>query len=402
MNKEYLNFSVEELADDREFIAWVLQGENQKAWELFLTENPDFRFTASRARKILEILRDHRDKLSTDDILKIWKNIEGFNKSIRNPQRLLKIRTILRYAAVLLIILSIGSAGYWFSNQKQKSYVYKSNFGSGNGNQSYLFLSNGTKVDLEKKDSKIALNADKKIIIDNEKEIDLSKISTSDESIMNEVVIPFGKKSQLILEDGTKVWINAGSRMAFPTRFTGNKREVYLEGEAYFEVAHNQEKPFIVNTNDINVKVLGTKFNISAYKLDNLIETVLIEGKVAIKEQSALGFLKSETILSPNQKASFNLSDRSISVLNEPDVESDIAWTAGWFKFSQQSVNVVLNKLQRYYNVQFVFEHEFSSADLISGKLDLKDSIEEVMVALADVADLQYRINDSNIYIDKR
>jgi len=395
MNKEYLNFSVEELADDREFIAWALQGKNQKAWELFLAENPDFRFTVSRARKILEILRDHHDKLNSDDILKIWKNIDGFNKSIRSPQRQFKIRTILRYAAVLFVALSIGSAGYWFSNQKQKSYFYKSNFGSGTVNQSYLFLSNGTKVDLEKKDSKIALNADKKIIIDNEKEIDLSKISSSDESKMNEVVIPFGKKSQLILEDGTKVWLNAGSRMAFPTKFTGNKREVFLEGEAYFEVAHDQKIPFIVNTAEINIKVLGTRFDLSAFRTDNLIETVLIEGKVAIKEQSALGLLKSETILSPNQKASFSLIDHSISVDNEPDVENTIAWTAGWFKFSQQSINDVLNKLQRYYNVQFVFDHEFSSADLITGKLDLKDDPERVIAALAVISKTRYVKQDT-------
>jgi transmembrane sensor len=401
MDIKYLNYSVEELADDREFIAWVLQGKNSRAWELFLSEYPDLRFTAGRARKILEVLRDRRERLSPEDILKIWKNIDAFNHLAQHPQRQFKIHTILRYAAVIFLVLSIGSAGYWFSNQKQKTYDFKSNYKTDTRDQSYLFLSNGLKVDLEKKDSKIALNADKKIVIDDEQEIDLSKTSASDKLTMNEVVIPFGKKSQLLLEDGTKVWINAGSRMAFPTKFTGNKREVYLEGEAYFEVAHNQEKPFIVNTNDINVKVLGTKFNISAYRSDNLIETVLIEGKVAIKEQSTLGFLKRETILSPNQKADFSMSDHTITVNDEADVENVIAWTEGWFKFRRQDINNVFNRLERYYNVHFVFEHEFSSADQISGKLDLKESIEEVMKALADVSNFHYRINESIININK-
>lgn len=401
MDIKYLNYSVEELADDREFIAWVLHGKNRSAWELFLAEYPDFRFTAGRARKILEVLRDRREKLSPDDILKIWKNIDAFNHLAQHPQRQIKMRTILRYAAVIFFVLSIGSAGIWWSNQKHGAYPYQSNYKSDTDNQSYLFLSNGLKIDLEKKDSKIALNADKRIIIDDEKEIDLSKNSASNELIMNEVVIPFGKKSELLLEDGTKVWINAGSRMAFPTKFKGNKREVYLEGEAYFEVAHNQERPFIVNTNDINIKVLGTKFNISAYKSDDLIETVLIEGKVVIKEQSAFGFLKSETILSPNQKADFNLGDRTITVNDEGDVENVIAWTEGWFKFKRQDINHVFNMLERYYNVHFVFEHGFSSVDLISGKLDLKESIEEVMKALADVSNIHYRINESIIYINK-
>ncbi len=406
MDIKYLNFSVEELADDREFIGWVLHGKNNLAWELFLAEYPDFKFTADRARKILEILRDRREKLSSDEILKIWKNIDEFNNLNQNPQRQFKMYPILRYAAIIFLLVSIGSAVYWISIQNQKTYTYKSNFGSGTAdNQSHLYLSNGLKIDLEKKDSKIALNSDKRIIIDDEKEIDLSKNSPDfigNELKMNEVEIPFGKKSKLLLEDGTKVWINAGSRMAFPTKFTGNKREVYLEGEAYFEVTHNQERPFIVNTNDIKVKVLGTKFNVSAYKSDNLIETVLVEGKVAIKEQSVLGFLKSETILSPKQKADFSLSDHTLIVNEETDVENVIAWTDGWFKFKRQNINNVLNRLERYYNVNFVFEHGFSTSDLISGKLDLKESIEEVMKALADVSNFHYSINENIIYVNKQ
>jgi transmembrane sensor len=402
MNKSYLKLSVGELVDDLEFISWVLRGKNQKSWELFLTEYPEYKPTVHNARRIVELVRDHHEHLTDEDNLKIWKSIEEFNESIRNRQPKFEFRSLIRYAAVLLIALSIGSAGYWIFHESQKSYVYKSSPAAVAGNRSSLFLSNGTRIDLEKKDSKIALNSEKKIIIDNEKEIDLSQSSNPDESKMNEVVIPFGKKSHLKLEDGTRVWLNAGSRMAFPTKFTGNEREVFLEGEAYFEVAHNPELPFVVHAGEIVVKALGTRFNLSAYKTDNLFETVLIEGKVAINKQSIIGFLKNETILLPNQKASFNQSDHSISVHNDTDVEFAIAWTEGWFKFSQQSVYEVLNKLQRYYNVRFVLERQFSSTDLISGKLDLKESIEQVMAALGDVTDLQYRINGNNIYIEKK
>ncbi len=401
MDINYLNFSVEELADDREFIAWVVQGKNKTAWELFLAEYPDFRFTATRARKIIEILLDHQEKLSSDDILEIWKNIEEIDKFNHSPKHKFRINIILRYAAILFLVLSIGSAGYWYSSQKQKFYVYKSNSDSETGNQSYLFLSNGTKIDLEKKDSKIAMNSDQTILINDEKKIDMGKKAGSDESEMNEVVIPYGKKSSLLLEDGTKVWLNAGSRMAFPTKFKGNKREVFLEGEAYFEVAHNEKIPFIVNTDGIDVRVLGTKFNISAYKSDNLLETVLVDGKIAIKEKSLLSFLKNEIILIPHEKASFDRSDGSISVQNFPDVDYATSWTYGWLKFSRQNLNIVLQKLQRYYDVQFEYGQAISSTDLITGKLDLKENITQVMEAVADVADLHYEINGSNIYINK-
>jgi len=402
LKKEYLQLTVEELLENHEFIAWMLHGRHKQEWEAFLAENPEFKSTVNKARKILDLLRDRHDHLSDDDLLAIWKNIESFDEQARNRTRQIKLHAIMRYAAMLIVAISICSAGYWGFNQYRKSYVYTSTSGSGAGNQSQLHLSNGTTVDLEKENSKIAMNGDQKIVIDNEKVIDLGKTSEADESKMNEVVIPYGKKSQLTLEDGTKVWLNAGSRMAFPTKFTGKKREVFLEGEAYFEVAHNQGLPFVVNTGEIAIKVLGTRFNLSAYKSDKLTETVLLEGKVTVSELSALGFLKSETILTPNQKASYDRNNRSISVMNVADADLAIAWTEGWFKFSQQSLDEVLNKLQRYYNVQFVFDSKFPTNDLISGKLDLKEAVGSVMMALADVADIQYRIAGNQIYIEKK
>jgi len=402
LKKEYLQLTVEELLENHEFIAWMLHGRHKQEWEAFLVENPEFKSTVNKARKILDLLRDRHDHLSDDDLLAIWKNIESFDEQARKRTRQIKLHSIMRYAAVLIVAISIGSMGYWSFNLYRKSYIYTSTGDSGAGSQSKLHLSNGTTVDLEKENSKIAMNSDQKIVIDNEKVIDLSKTSEADESKMNEVVIPYGKKSQLTLEDGTKVWLNAGSRMAFPTKFAGKKREVFLEGEAYFEVAHNQVQPFVVNTGEIAIKVLGTRFNLSAYKTDKLTETVLLEGKVTVSELSALGFLKSETILSPNQKASYDRNNRSISVFDVTDADLAIAWTEGWFKFSQQSLNDVLNKLQRYYNVQFVFDSKFPTNDLISGKLDLKEAVGSVMIALADVAGIQYRIDGNQIYIEKK
>ena len=403
MKEGFAKYSLEELIENREFVAWVVRGENQKEWETFLLENPELKATAKKARKIVELLRDKHESISEDDILKIWNNIESFDTQIKNHFRQFKLHRILRYAAVLVFALLIGgSAGYWMISQNQKSYVFTGIADSGKYQQSRLFLSDGTNVNLEKENSKIALDVDKQLVINNEKVIDLSKTNNPDEAKMNEVFIPYGKKSQLILEDGTKVWLNAGSKLAFPTKFTGKKREVFLEGEAYFEVAHNQKLPFFVNTGEIVLKVLGTKFNLSAYKTDQLIETVLIDGKVTVSKQSLLGFLNSETILAPNQKASFDKENKSISVKSEPDVEFAIAWTEGWFMYSQQDLKTVLNKLQRYYNVQFIFDSGFQTTDQITGKLDLKDSIEKVMIALADVAKIQFRIADDKIYIGKK
>jgi hypothetical protein len=308
----------------------------------------------------------------------------------------------MKYAAILILALSIGSIGYWSFRENHKSSVYTSEIKPQVNGRLQLHLSNGTSVDLEKDDSKIALGTDQKITIDNEKVIDLKSSSQEDNLKMNELVVPFGKKSQLTLEDGTKVWLNAGSRLEFPTKFESTKREVFLEGEGYFEVAHNQKKPFYVNAGEISVKVLGTKFDISAYKSDKPVETILFEGSVAIQEHSAFSFMKKESVLKPNQKAIYYRKDGSIIINDEPDVTNAIAWTEGWFKFHRESIDNVFDKLKRYYDVQFEYNSEFPVEDLITGKLYLKDSIQQVMLTMEVVANLSYRINGNKIYIEKK
>ncbi len=328
----------------------------------------------------------------------------NFKKQLARKQKTYQLlsSSILKYAAILIIAISIGAIGFWGYYRNQKPDVFASKIESPVNGKLQLHLSNGTSVDLEKDDSKIALGSDQKLTIDNEKVIDLTKGSQTDNMQMNEIVVPFGKKSQLILEDGTKVWLNAGSRMEFPTKFKGDKREVSLQGEGYFEVAHNQKVPFFVNAGEISIKVLGTRFDISAYQSDKLIETILLEGSVAIQEKSAFSFLKKESVLKPNQKASYSRNDGSICVKEEPNVTFAIAWTEGWFKFHRQSIDEVFDKLQRYYNVEFEYNSEFPKEDLISGKLYLKDSIEQVMLTMEVVAKLKYRIDGHKIFVEKK
>lgn len=402
MKKEYLELTIEELAEDRDFIAWVLHGTHQNQWDLFLIEHPDFKLNANEARRIIKLLRDRPDWLSDKECETIWKRIEHFENHTKSSSGSFSVRNVLRYAAALIILLSVGAGCYWVYYTDHPFYQYAADQSPVTDNRARLYLSDGTTVDLEKKNSSVALDTNQHIVIDNEKVFDLSQANKADELKMNEVFVPFGTKTQLVLEDGTKVWLNAGSRMAFPTKFSQEKRTVFLEGEAYFEVAHHNDRPFFVNTSKIIIKVLGTKFNISAYNADQVTETVLVEGKVTVSEQSVLGFIRNKVMLKPNQKASFYHDDHSMDVKNEPDIELAIAWIDGWFKFSQQNLSTVLDKLERYYNVDFVFNPEILKADLITGKLDLKESVEKVMTALSDVSAIQYRIEGDKIYVEKK
>lgn len=189
--------------------------------------------------------------------------------------------------------------------------------------------------------------------------------------------------------------------MAFPSKFTKKSREVFLEGEAYFEVAKNQTQPFIVNAAKIEIKVLGTHFNVSAYPADQTIETVLLEGSVALSRPNSFGSIRNEIILQPNQKGSFSKEEKEMKVSDEPDVDLYVAWTYGWLKYNKESLGSVLGKVERYYNIEIQIPENYPKDDKITGKLDLKDSLERVMVVLADATGFTYRISGNKVFIDK-
>lgn len=404
MESRYIGYSVEQFVDDERFIAWVIKGENNNLWEEFLKENSDLSENVKQAREIVLLLRDTSEDLSEKDEFEMWNNIEEFSKSQEEKGRILKIRRRLYWAASFLIILSIGALSYFCISEGSGGYEFLSSDTQLKNNDVKLLLSSGEEILLKTKNSKLELNNDSELLINNDSIIDLSlkEVDDSNEIPMNEIVVPYGKKSKLILADGTKVWLNAGTHFAFPTSFIDDSREVFLEGEAYFEVVENKDKPFIVNVNKLNIRVLGTSFNVSAYPNDEKIETILLTGSVAVGKSRLLGQKRDDVIIKPYQKASFDKINNKVAVSNVPNAGTYITWTEGMFQFSKESLESVLIKLERFYNVSINFSQDFYSSELISGKLDLKESISEVMMVLGDVAKIEYRINDNVIYINKR
>ena len=404
MESKYIGYSIEQFADDERFIAWVIKGENNNLWEEFLKENSDLTENVKQASEIILLLQDTSEDLGKKDEFEMWNNIEKFSKSQEEKGRILKIRRSLYWAASFLVILSIGTLSYFYISEGSGGYEFLSSDTQLKNNDVKLLLSSGEEISLKTKNSKFELNNENELLINNDSIIDLSLkgVDDSNEIQMNEIVVPYGKKSELILADGTKVWLNAGTHFAFPTSFIDDSREVFLEGEAYFEVVENMDKPFIVNVNKLNIRVLGTSFNVSAYPNDDRIETILLTGSVVVGKSRLLGQKRDDVIIKPYQKASFNKQDNEVVVSNEPNADSYITWTEGMFQFSKESLQSVLTKLERFYNVSMSFPENFQSSELISGKLDLKESIADVMMVLGDVAKIEYRINENIIYVDKK
>jgi len=298
----------------------------------------------------------------------------------------------------------LGTFGYFYINERESVYQFSSNEISKTTNEARLILSDGEEVALKKDNSSVALNKDNQLVINRDSIIDLNPkvLNAEDENQMNEAVIPYGKRLELQLTDGTKVWLNAGSKLAFPSKFNKKNREVYLEGEACFKVAKNEKQPFIVKAGKLDIKVLGTFFDVSAYPVDGTIETVLLEGSVAVKKPGLIGLSKTEVILKPNQRANFNKENQEFKISDDPNASVSVAWIEGWLQFSSENLQSVFTKLERYYNIEIQASGNFASTQYITGKLDLKDSLELVMKALGDVAKLNYRINDNKVYIDKK
>lgn len=403
MKFEFLEYNLEQLLEEKSFISWVLKQENNKEWERFMESNPAFRSKAKKAREIIYMLQDRFEVLDEIAVLEIWKNIDLYEQQYKYKVSKLKTRQRLSWAASVLLIISFGALGYLYLSEKDQGYQFVSSDAK-QSSEARMVLSTGEEIALKKDNSTIAMNDTSLHFMVNDSIIDLTENTGTEKQTvqMNEVVIPYGKKSELLLADGTKVWLNAGSRLAFPSRFTQNTREVFLEGEACFEVAKKEKQPFIVKTGKLDVKVLGTHFNVSAYQADATIETVLLEGSIALEKPKTFGLGKREVVLKPSQKASFEKEESEFTVTDEADVDIYIAWTYGWLKYERESLWSVLRKVERYYNVEIQLPANYPGDDLITGKLDLKESLDAVLVVLADASRFEYRINGKNVFIEKK
>lgn len=200
----------------------------------------------------------------------------------------------------------------------------------------------------------------------------------------NTVLVPYGKRAQLSLADGTLVWLNSGSKLIYPTAFNTQSREVFLEGEGIFDVAHNKERPFFVRAaNNYSVRVVGTIFNVSCYSGDTKVITALLRGKVRVAYAKKGIFAENviQTDLEPGMIATLDKKNQRIRTTVE-DVTSLFSWRQGYYDFSKQKLSLVLDKLTRYYNVTFVMNKGNGQNETYSGAFKLNDDLDKVVKTL--------------------
>lgn len=272
--------------------------------------------------------------------------------------RFFQMKTWYKITAAASIILVISLAVFLSqpsNNQNVEEVVVKST-GSDlapGGNKAILTLADGSEIILDSMGAgTLSTQGNVNVIKLNDGQLayNLSGKNKEGEIIFNTVSTPKGGQYQLVLSDGTKVWLNAASSLRFPASFSGNDRKVELTGEGYFEVAANKNKPFKVISNNMEVTALGTEFNINAYKDESALTTTLLEGSVKVD------YDHKSTLLVPGEQALIRDQANEIVVSKDLDINAIIAWKNGIFHFAQADIKAIMRELSRWYDVDVIFE----------------------------------------------
>ncbi|SEO70725.1 FecR family protein [Mucilaginibacter sp. OK283] len=320
--------------------------------------------------------------------------------SAKHQPKVFKIFASRNVAAAVIGLMIISAGVYYGTRHTAKEValaknktVVKHDADPGK-NEAVLTLDNGEKVVLDS--ARIGTLAKKgNISIKKTKDgqlvyqVEEGKASAANGPVAyNTISTPRGGQYQVILPDGSKIWLNAASSLKFPTAFTGSQRDVELTGEAYFEVAKNPSKPFMVNVNALKVKVLGTHFNINAYADEDDIKTTLLEGLVQLTSGN------NHNLLKPDEQGI--VKGDNIQVV-EVDAERAVAWKNGFFDFNRASIRDIMKQLSRWYNIEVVYNGKVSD-DEFMGRIERNVKLSQVLHVL-ELSHVHFKVEDKKITV---
>ncbi|QHS60470.1 FecR family protein [Chitinophaga agri] len=323
----------------------------------------EFETTMSEHHEIPSELSDRIETRLLQDISR--------EKIVSFPQR-----TRFRWAAAAAIVLLAGSGVYYYMNtvSPRKTFTAVNNVLADTAdiapgtNKAILTLANGDVVTLDSAGNQV-INQGQTLVRQQNGQLQYAVQGNSDAVVYNTLSVPRGGQFNIILPDGSHVWLNAASSMRYPTAFNGSRREVEIQGQGYFEITPNARQPFFVKVNDMEVQVLGTRFDVMAYADEKSINTTLIEGLVNVKHGSH------EERLRPGQQAIVDPATGNM-VVRPADVDQVIAWKTGFFEFDNASLADILRQLSRWYDIDISYNqagNEGRFGGRISRSLPLSD-----------------------------
>ncbi|PTN05930.1 FecR family protein [Mangrovibacterium marinum] len=356
---------------------WLAESEENREWYAQISAEP-FKL------KKLEALKQIDSKSA-------WA---GLKKKQRGKKQRRLMPVWIKYAAAVILPIAIVM-GYLFSDNLN---VFKRNELpeiSPGFSQATLVLDNGKAIrlnDIEENALRVETGAELKL---SEKHLAYEQLKTEKAAkpVYNQLIVPRGGEYVLTLSDGTEVSLNADSRLRFPVNFEGNIRKVELEGEAYFKVAHNKAKPFIVNAGGMDVRVLGTEFNISAYKDEPAVYTTLVNGSVSASTADG-----ESTILVPGEQAALEIRSGRLTK-QTVDVSFATAWRNGRIRFRDRPLDEIMSNVERWYDVKVIYEDDDLRKMTFGCNLDRYSNIEPLLKVFEANGLLTMSINDRVITV---
>lgn len=331
-----------------------------------------------------------------DDQLESGKKLQFYMQ----PKQKFRLWTVISSAAAVLVIA--GVTMLYFSNQekvRQLASAVQTDVAPG-GNKAVLTLADGKEITLtdagngtvaEQSGIAITKTKDGQLIYHVVQSKQSLSVERAREDVYNTISTPAGGQYQIILPDGTKVWLNALSSLKYSINLgKGKQRNVALKGEGYFEVAHDNQRPFLVKTDQQNVEVLGTNFNINNYHNEDVPSTTLLQGSVKVYND------KYSRVIKPGQQAQFE-STGQIKVV-PVNTELIVAWKNGVFSFKRAGVETVMRQIARWYNVEVIYEGEVPDISF-TGKIYRNVSLQEALKSIGYIG-VRYRVEHKKVVIN--
>lgn len=393
----YKTCTYKELLDDDFFIDSFLNptSESEQFWNDLSKENEELALKIAYAKKVIKALPYRHQEITSKEENELFDRIIKklhTDKKRKNRRKLSYIITTSAAVIALLLILNIPYTGLMPDrNQFSIDMIDKPEI-------------SGTRVQLIKANNRLTIEGEDPVIqYDNQgllsinsKEQKTPSPPVSEEKERNQahyhqLIVPYAKRSFLTLSDGTNIWVNANTRLVYPEVFDKDKREIYVDGEIFLEVAPDKKRPFLVKTNTLDVNVLGTSFNVSAYGNDDYVSVVLVNGNVNVTTKS-----KKQTNLEPNEMLFFSDNQLSISQVH---VENYTSWRLGTYVFNKEKFSVVLKRLSRYYGQELVWANE-SDEFYCSGTLNLREDLSALLRGLEKVYPITFVHKDNKIIVN--
>ena len=331
--------------------------------------------------------------------------LEAIRSKVKQ-KRQRKIRKFMGWVAAC-VILCLGFTSMFYFTLMDSELVLTEQMAAQiqpGSAKAILTLGDGRQVALDKKPIELVVNKQQMVTGDSATlnysivlpVPEIEQIQQQKVAEYHTIEVPAGGEYNLVLADGTKIWLNAESSLAFPVEFVGNKRQVTLKGEAYFEVARNEHLPFVVSTvAGLEICVLGTQFNVEAYDDRESVKTTLVEGSVDVQVGGE------KVRLTPRKQLQYHKNTTEVEV-REVNVREIIAWKNGWFVFDNATLGEIVKTLKRWYNIEVEFVHPDLEHLHFTGDLSRYDSFDAVIRMFEDTKRLKMSVVSNKLVIDKK